>query len=1429
MIFRRISLLDPATNVSVEAVINGDEQTPLVDVRASLARLAPVPGDLFLDGRPFPTDGTLGQLALPDGAIVGCGRPVPALRISRAPTELELRVVGGPFAGTVFPLPEGTHELGRGDVDLRLPGTDRFLGRRHLKLTVISGVVEIEDLGSNNTTIVEGEEIGQPRTIEPGTLFQAGNSLLCVHPAAGPELTLVDLGAGELGLNRKFRSGQPELPTKVEFPAKPQESERPKLNILLMMAPALGALVIVLITGRLIFLAFMAMGPIVGLINSTSRRRSWDRKQTKDRQQYEQDIVKARQLLSDLRIQEVRQQRERSPDPAATFQCARAAGRDLWSRRGSDGDLLVLRLGSTQLPSEISSSDESEGPGELWMAPLTVDLCELGGVALTGSLPRSRALARSLVMQAATLHSPAELRVVVLCGEDSENDWGFVRWLPHARWAADEQFILVGSDSGSTFGRIEELRSVIKQRREEKSKRRNERALPLVLVVHDTASDLLGVGGAEIMRDGPAVGVYAISIDESLIPEGCNGSVAMEEVGDRSLVERAGRPRKEGVLVDGVTAAVCDLAARCLAPIKVVGEKGSQDLPANLRLLELLNLTVPSPEGIAQRWAAQSRKPDAAVGLSGGGPIKLDLTRDGPHGVIAGMSRSGKSEFLKTLIASLAANNHPDDLSFLFIDFKGGNDYQLAAQLPHAVDLSTQTDPAGFERALRLLDAEILRRQEIARGLKTSTLEGYWAEQSKRPEKTEILGRLVVIVDEFAELAQKQPDQLDRLVSVARVGAAYGVHLLLATQRPAGVVSGQIDANAPLRVCFRTASPEQSIDIMGTPDAAAIAERHRGRGFKRAHQQPPIEFQCARVGNARPGTGPIEPLQVSVSHFSALGHPPASKQVIGEVADPDTDMFDLVQAIKQAAADSGWTENAVPWPRPLPSVVKLGRLAKMSATDSRLAIPFALRDDPERQAHVPAPILLGSGHVAIAGSGATGRTTALRTAAIGVASALPCNEAHLYGLDFSGGGLSLLTKLPHCAGVASSDRELASRILDHLEAQVRLRREKFEQIGVANLTEYNSQMADRQGRLPWMVLLIDGWEIIHEESQTAAGAQIHDRILRLLGDGQRLGLQAVVAGDRWVAMGRAGRAFSHTFLLRFNSPGDYDALGVSSSKVPEQMPPGRALSDGRIHQIGALSDGAGKQAAEAFSRLAQRISQRDAGVARDRRPKKLASLQSQVDLTALTSANPPPPDALIPVLVGLSAESGDALWIDLAAEAPGFVVAGPRRKGRSTALLAMARSALAAGVSVVAVAPKKSPLATLAGSPGVLAVLGANDIAAADLAGLCSGERILVLVDDADQIDPYHQSLTNLVQQARPGLAVVVAGPTEFLKNQMSGYIAGVRRHKSGLVLCPDSPYDGSLIGAGNLDRASLFAAPAGRALLGLAGDMTLIQVPMTE
>ncbi|HMJ78434.1 MAG TPA: FtsK/SpoIIIE domain-containing protein, partial [Iamia sp.] len=885
---RRLSLVD-ASDPSVTPVdlhVQGDDDTPLAEVHAALARHAPAGAPLFVGSSLFPTDGTLGETTLTDGDRVSWGGPVQPATIERRWTRWELRVVGGPAAGQVVPLPPGQHVIGRSG-SLLAVADDALMSRTHLRLSVEGDTLTVEDAGSANGTQVEGEPLTGAVPLVPGAVVQAGASLLTVVPAATPELRLVHQPDGRRGLNRRFRVGADELPPEVPFPTKPEPGDRPGMNVLLLVAPAvlIGVMVLVL-NAPPTMLMFMVMSPILGIGGAVGRRRQHDKKVARDFERYRTEALAARERLLELRRQETEALRHRHPDPADTVQCARAAGRLLWARRGSDGDLLELRVGSGLGRSTIRAQNAETDDPTLWMAPITVRLTDVGGVGIVGDLDRARGLARSLVLQAATFHSPAELRIVTLAeGDEGDRTWGWVRWLPHARWAADEDFVLTGSDVVSTRQRLAELKDLIARRKEVRAASRDATVLPLVLVVHDGAARLLALGFAEVLRDGPAVGVHSITLDEMQVPEGCDASVTFGPDGDDARLEQAGRPSIERIVADAVDVASCGTAGRCLAPLKVIGEEGAVELPPQLRLLDVLQMPVPSAEAVGRLWATTTRDPGAPVGLTTGGPLVVDLTRDGPHGIIAGASRSGKSEFLKTFIASLAARNHPDDLSFLFIDFKGGNDYQVAATLPHTVDLATQTDQAGFERSLQLLDAEILRRQQIAKELQTSTLEGYWAAQAAQPPgTTPVMGRLVVIVDEFAELAQKNPLQLERLVSVARVGAAYGVHLILATQRPAGVVSGQIDANAPLRVCFRTTAKEHSSDVLGSTVAADIAERHRGRGYKRAHQESPGEFQCARVGNARPGSDSAQqPLRVVVEPWATAGHVPPAEQGVGEV------------------------------------------------------------------------------------------------------------------------------------------------------------------------------------------------------------------------------------------------------------------------------------------------------------------------------------------------------------------------------------------------------------------------------------------------------------------------------------------------------------------------------------------------------------------
>jgi S-DNA-T family DNA segregation ATPase FtsK/SpoIIIE len=1435
---RTLSVIDPHDPVGSarHITLKADLSTPAAEIRDALAPFAPAGAPLFVGSSLLPTEGTLEDLDLPTGSVVGWGSPVPPLRIERPWTRYELRVVGGPAAGRVFPLPPGVHELGRSGSGLVVP-EDHLMSRKHLRLSVDDGGVQVEDLGSSNGTLLDGAPLEVPTEVAPGALLYAGTSLLEVTRAASQEMRLLPQPDGRLGVNRRFRTGDEELPGEVTFPSKLSKSERPKLNLALTLAPAGVMLLLVLVMlkagagGKTMLPMMMMMGlsPLIGISSTVSRRKEWDKQNKETRAEFAQDAGQAAARLLELRAAEVQRLRRISPDPAATVQCARTTGRLLWARRGTDDDLLSLRVGSGIRRSAVRAQGASVDDPFLWMAPVTVPLTTTGGVGIIGPVAAGRALARNLLLQATTLHSPSELRVVVVSSQPNEAEWGWVRWLPHARWASDDPFLLVGNDPVSLRTRLAELKDLVKRRQALRKEKANQTLLPLVLVVYDGAGSLVQQGFAEILRDGPAVGVHAICVDEVQVPEGCDAAVTIGDRPDTTKVEQAGQPVQENVLVDLVATDLCDIAARCLAPLRLVGEDGVVELPPQLRLLELLDLPQPTPEQVLAGWQATGRTPAAPVGLSTTGPLYVDLTRDGPHGVIAGASRSGKSEFLKTFIASLAARNHPDDLSFLFIDFKGGNDYQVAARLPHTVDLATQIDQAGFERSLQLLDAEIVRRQQIALQLQTSTIEGYWSAQANQPPgSSPVMGRLVVIVDEFAELAQKSPEQLDRLVSVARVGAAYGVHLILATQRPAGVVSGQIDANAPLRVCFRTTQAEHSTDVLGQPDAAEIAERHRGRGYKKAHQEQLQEFQCARVGNARPGTAAaVEPLEVSLQEWQSLGHIPPEPESLGEVPDPETDFFELANAIVEAARMTGWERNAVPWPKPLPDVVSLEQLPEEAPSD-RLTVPFALVDDPAQQAHLPAPLVFGAGHVAIAGSSGTGRTSALRTAALSAAVHAWSSDVHLYALDFPGGGLAALSQLPHCAAVASDDPEVIGRILDRLDEEIRTRRGLFEAAGTGDLLEYNSRASDGQ-RLPWMLLLIDGWEIVHEDSQTPTGAALHDRLLRLLGDGQRFGLQGVVAGDRWTVSGRLGRVMTHRYLLRFNAAVDYDAAGVRAGTVPERMPPGRCIggSDGRHYQLGVLGDGTGAGQAAAIHGLVEQLREREQQVDAARRPRRIEALPVRVSIDRLLESAPMPEGATVPVLLGFAADVGGGLWLDLAAEAPTMVVTGRRRSGRSTALLSFAHSARRSGVEVVVVAPKSSPLTGLAGQPGVLAVHEGDDAITTRLTEVAGAARVLVLVDDADALDPTHIGLGDLLMAPQPGRAIVVAATTEYSKNAMSGFLATARRPRNGIVLWPESPYDGGAVGAGNLPRGLLFDQPAGRGVLSLGGEFGVLQIPL--
>ena len=230
---------------------------------------------------------------------------------------------------------------------------------------------------------------------------------------------------------------------------------------------------------------------------------------------------------------------------------------------------------------------------------------------------------------------------------------------------------------------------------------------------------------------------------------------------------------------------------------------------------------------LREQWQAQAHSPtrgapalSAVLGVGARGPVRADLVADGPHALLAGTTGSGKSELLISWLVQLALSRAPDRLTLVLVDYKGGAAFGPLAGLPHTAGVLTDLDPAGTQRALSSLEAEVRRRERI--------LATHGAKDLSCLPPQVVVPDLVVAVDEFATLAGEHAEVLESLVRIAAQGRSLGIHLILATQRPQGAVSPAIRANTSLRVCLRVLDAADSRDVLGHDGAARIGH-HPGR------------------------------------------------------------------------------------------------------------------------------------------------------------------------------------------------------------------------------------------------------------------------------------------------------------------------------------------------------------------------------------------------------------------------------------------------------------------------------------------------------------------------------------------------------------------------------------------------------------------------
>ena len=1312
------------------------------------------------------------------------------------PGSLALLVASGPAAGASAALPAGQTMVGR-EVPLRLD--DEEVSRHHITVTVDrGGMITVADPGSRNGTVVSGLRLDGERPLPPGELIWAGSTALAIARAPAADAALVPADDGSFRYSRSPRLAEPPRHTRRAMPDPPPEPERPSFPMVAVITPVFAGVLMAFWFRQPQYLAFIALSPMMVIGNLFSDRRRSRRGYRQRVADYERQRAAVASEAEASRRAELDYRRHVHPDPATLLLIASAPSRRLWERTRGDDDFLALRIGTGVVPWPPDATQREAAVDELSDAPVVLPLADCGAIGVTGSVHQVRALARGMLLSLAVLHSPHEVSVTVLTGQDA-GSWDWISGLPHARQLGTGT-ARVGHDPDSIRLRLAELHSALEARRPGTSHGRPRPGSSRCdVVVLDGAHQLrMDPSIAALLRDGAAAGIYFLCLDDDVarLPPECRRAVVQLSDDRGATVAAVRGPGYDltGVVADSVSARVCRAAVQAMAAIREESPRDGDDaLPSAVRFLDLAGLEPPTSERIRSFWAGGGRSTRALLGSRVDGPFVVDLSQ-GPHMLIAGTTGSGKSELLQTLVASLAVANRPDAMNFVLIDYKGGAAFQGCAPLPHTVGMVTDLDEFEVERALSSLRAELQRRKAILAQVGKSDIRQYWEALPGLP-RADPLPRLVIVVDEFAVMAEQLPEQLKSLVNIGMQGRSLGIHLILATQRPSGVITADLRANINLRIALRVASPEDSRDVIETVDAARIpAENSAGRAYAWLGGGRPAAFQAALVTGRR--------------------------------ADPalPSDLSALVAALQAAARQERIPRQASPWRSPLRDAFSLDQVHEL-VQGERLPPPppgqlvFGIIDQPARQQKVPAVFdIVRGGHLLVAGAPQSGRTTLLRTLAGSLMTQVRPDDAHLYVFD-GGGGLAALSVLPHCgAVVTSAEPDRADRLLARLASELTRRTRVLSAGGYGDLAEYR-QAQHGPDTPPFLLVFIDRYDAFVTAIEQIDHGRLVEQLQRLIRDGLSAGIRVVATGDRTLLTGRLAALAEDKIVLRMADRTDYGLVGLNSRSVPANMPSGRGLRlpDGQLLQVALVS--ADAQGAAQNRELRTRAGHAGRPVIRPFRVDPLPvaiTFEQACELPAGPTGD---------VLVGVG---GDDLS-QVRAETPGLLVIGPSGSGRSTALAVQARSLAQAGHPLILITPRPSALTGAIAPASVrlpLAATGAEEARALH-AVLAETSQAVLVIDDAELLvgTPLGDEAVTQCRVLRDSGHRILAATVPDSVTTLRGITAELAKLKCGLLLEPANPLDGGSFGV----RLPLSILTTGIPLRGAfvqGSRATAVQVP---
>ena len=982
---------------------------------------------------------------------------------------------------------------------------------------------------------------------------------------------------------------------KIKIEPPPQKQEKDEKPLIYTIGPSLAMGLVMLIsmsstisgvsngsasakstvTSALMTVAMLISMILFPILNNKYEKRKKKKKEELRQKKYKEYINKKIQQIDDVMIKQKKILFDKYLSAEECAQIILNKDSRLWERRTEDDDFLAIRVGLGDLPIDADIeypnrefSLEEDNLIELINSvankskviknvPITASLASknIAAAIIENDERTTEKFAQNLIMQLIALHSYADLKLVFLLKREKNIRWEHMKTLPHI-WDEQKQIRFWADDYEDMKDISRYLEMELNNRRKYEDKFDYRSFAPYYLIITDdykTIENLKIVTEILNAKRNLGFGLFCITDNMLHLPNECQLFININGNNGNLFENEITATTKKEFYFDSSFTFFFENIGQKLSNIPIRANTASKfSLPETYTFLEMYDAGRIEQLNILQRWMTNdsTKSLQAPIGIDTNGmQIVLDIHEKahGPHGLIAGSTGSGKSEFIITYILSLAVNYHPNDVAMILIDYKGGGlagAFQKGnVKLPHIVGTITNIDKVGLQRSLVSIQSELRRRQVKFNQAREKTDEGTidiykYQKLFHDGVVNEPIPHLLIICDEFAELKQQQPDFMDELISVARIGRSLGVHLILATQKPAGVVNDQIRSNSKFGICLKVQDRQDSMDVIKRPEAAEL--KRAGQFYIQVGNNEYFALgQSAWAGASYEPSDIIKKnVDNSMKFVSNIGS--VIKKIDDTKKAPVKKDGEQLTNIVNYIYELGKNENIhlkPLWLENIPEIIMLGKTKekyKIEKKENEVIPVIGEYDDPYNQRQGPVELdFKKQGNIIVYGNAESGKETLISTMVYDIITTYTVREAQMYLLDFGSEALKIFKDAPHVGDVVlSTDAEKINRLFEMIQREMKRRTEVLSNYG----GDIKLYIKDTGIPMPQIIVVINNYEGFVENY----GEKYDDILLTLCREGIKYGIIFVLTASAYNSVRyRLSQNFRQKIALQLNNEDDF--------------------------------------------------------------------------------------------------------------------------------------------------------------------------------------------------------------------------------------------------------------------------------------------------